>query len=349
MLGIVRIFVALIRMAMRIASWAEERVKEWWQERQFQIVEGQRQLDCRNWAEAEKHLSLALAERRHSKHQTCELLLNLERAQRRQAKFREAEQSLQAATAVASTRALRARTQDALLDLQLEQARYPEAEQSIAAILSAEQATARPDGVRVARCYQKLGAVRLKTGRDAEAMEAFRWAAEQSERAFGAGHTETAQCLGDLGTLLRRQGNHAEAQHCLRRALDIHREAAGLDSREATQGLFQLASSLEESGDLDGAAGEFERLLALRARLVGVNPLENAQTQVRLAGLYLKAHRTGPAKELLNHAISVLERNGGQALVQALEVLALAEEQSGRSEEARRWREVALNLIAAGD
>jgi tetratricopeptide (TPR) repeat protein len=150
-----------------------------------------------------------------------------------------------------------------LLDLQLEQARCPEAEQSIAQILQAEQANSRPDGVRVARCYQKLGAVRLKTGREREATEAFRWAAEQSERAFGAGHTETARCLGDLGTLLRREGNHSEAQTCLRRALDIHREAAGMDSREATEGLYQLASSLEESGDLDGAASEFERLLAL--------------------------------------------------------------------------------------
>jgi hypothetical protein len=88
MFGIVRLFVRLIR--------------------QFQIVEGQRQLDCRNWAGAEKHLSLALAERRHSKHRRCELLLNLERAQRRQGKFTEAEQSLQAAMAVASNRSLSA-------------------------------------------------------------------------------------------------------------------------------------------------------------------------------------------------------------------------------------------------
>jgi tetratricopeptide (TPR) repeat protein len=344
MIGIVRLFVALIRMAMRIAGWAEERVKEWWQERQFQMVEGQRQLACRNWGEAEKHLSLALAERRRSNRRTCELLLNLETAQRRQAKFREAEQSLEAAMAVASNRALRSRTQDALLDLQLEQARYPEAERNIAQILRDEQAFSRPDGARVAKCYQKLGALRLKTGQEREALEALHWAAEQSERVFGAAHIETAQSLGDLGTLLRRHGEHAEAQRCLRRALDIHREASGLDSLPATQGLYELASSLEESGDLDGAAEEFERLLALRARQVGVNPVENAETQVRLAGIYLRARRTGPAKELLNSALSVLERNGGQPLAQGLQVLALAEEQSGRSEEARRWREVASNL-----
>src|SRR5208337_1670349 len=113
--------------------------------------------------------------------------------------------------------------------------------------LQAEHAQSRPDGARVAKCYQKLGALRLKTGREQEAMEAFRWAAEQSERVFGAGHPETAQSLADLGMLLRQQGNHTEAQSCLRRALDIHRSASGLDSKEATEGLFHLAASLEES------------------------------------------------------------------------------------------------------
>jgi tetratricopeptide (TPR) repeat protein len=347
MVGIVRLFVALMRMAIRIGQWLEERVKEWWQERQFQITEGRRQLAVRNWAEAEKHLSFALAERRHSKNKRCELLLDVERAQRRQQKFAEAEQTLREAMAIAATRPLRTKALDALLELQLEQSRHADAEQSISQILQAEKAESRPDGARIAKCYQKLGALRLRTGRDSEAMEAFRWAAEQAERAFGPQHTETAQSLGELGSLLRRNGDHAEAQRCLRRALDIHREAAGLDSREATDGLYQLASSLEESGDLDGAASEFERLLALRARQVGVNPLQNAETEVRLAGLYLMSGRTGPAKELLNHAVSVLERNGGQPLAHALEVLAFAEEQSGRPDQAKHWREVASSLVSA--
>jgi tetratricopeptide (TPR) repeat protein len=343
MIGLVRLVLRLIRTLFAVARWAEERIKEWYEERQFQQREGQRHLAARNYSEAEKHLQLALDERRHSKQKRCELLLNLERAQRRQGKFTEAEQSLQAAMAVASSRALRVRAEDALLDLHLEQARHPEAEQAIADILRAEQAEARPDGARVTKCYRKLGALRLKTARHAEAMEAYRHAAEMSERVFGE-HTETAESFGELGALLRQHGDHAEAQRYLRRALDIHRAASGLDSREATQGLYHLAASLEESGDLDGAAAEYERLLGLRARQVGVNPLENAEAQVRLAGLYITAGRIGPAKELLNSALAVLERNGGQPLAQALDLLALAEEQSGRPDEARRWREVASSL-----
>jgi tetratricopeptide (TPR) repeat protein len=347
MISVTRIF----RLTMRVARWAEPHVKEWHRKRHFHRVEGQRHLDSRNWSEAEKHLSTALAERRHSDKRRCELLLNLEYAQRRQKKLTEAEQSALAATETADRakdRSLRARAQDALVDIRIDQARYPEAAQSIVDILQSELAQSRPDGARVAKCYRKLGNAYLKDGHNAEAMEAFRHAAELSEQVFGGAHSETAQSFAELGMLRRQHGDHTEAQRCLRRALDIHREVSGLDSHEATEGLYHLAASLEESGDLDGAAGEFERLLALRARQVGVNPLDNAETQVRLAGLYLKSRRTAQAKELLNHAIGVLERKGGQPLAQALDMLALAEEQSGRPEEAKRWREVASNLVSAG-
>jgi len=307
-------------------------------------------LEARNWGEAEKHLTLALAERRHSEKRRCELLLNLEHAQLRQKKLAEAEHTTLAAMEAAARtgeRLLIARSQDAMVDLQIDQAKYLEAAQSVVDILTFENTQQRPDGARVARCYRKLGTAYLKNGHNAQAMEAFRHAAELSEQVFGGEHTETAESFGELGMLHRQHGQHTEAQRYLRRSLEIYRTASGLDSHEATQGLYHLAASLEESGDLDGAANEFERLLRLRTRQVGVNPIDNAETEVRLAGLHLRAGRTGPAKELLGHAVSVLERTGGQPLAQALEMLAKAEEQSGRPQEAGRWREVAANLLSA--
>jgi tetratricopeptide (TPR) repeat protein len=343
MISVTRIF----RLSMRVAHWAEPHVKEWHRQRHLNRVEGQRHLDAHNWSEAERYFTLALAERRHSAKRRCELLLNLEQAQRGQRKLVEAEQSALAAMELAvrsRSRSLRARAQDALVEIQVEQARYSEAEQNVVDILRTEHEDSRPDGPRIARSYRMLGTVLLKSGRRAEAMESFQQAAALAERVFGAANAETAASFAELGALYREQGNHSEAQRCLRRALEIHREASGLDSHEATRRLYQLAASLEESGDLDGAAGEFERLLALRGRQVGVNPLENAETQVRLAGLYLRARRTAPAKELLNHAIGLLERKGGEPLAQALELLACAEEQSGRAEEAKRWREVVSNM-----
>jgi tetratricopeptide (TPR) repeat protein len=343
MISITRLF----RLGIRVAAWATPRMQEWHRQRHMNRVEGQRHLDARNWTEAEKHLTLALAERRHSSKRRLDLLLGLVQAQRRQAKFVEAEQTTNTAIQLANQShdySLGSRALDALMDIQLDQGKYAEAEQTAREIMELQSSQSKPDNALLSKCFRKLGTALLKVERDAEAMEAFRQAATLSERAFGAEHVETANSLAELGMLFRERGEHAEAQQHLRRALQIHRGTLGPDSHEATQDLHHLAASLEDSGDIDGAVEEFERLLALRARQVGCNPLETAEAQVRLAVLYLNASRTGPAKELLMQAIGTLERKGGPALSQAMEAMARAEEQFGRPADAKQWREKALSI-----
>jgi tetratricopeptide (TPR) repeat protein len=345
MISVTRLF----RLGMRVAAWATPRVQEWHRQRHLNQVEGQRHLDARNWTEAEKHLSLALQERRHSAKRRVELLLGLAQAQRKQRKLTEAGETLQAAIAAAVDARnvpLHSRALDRLVDLQLDLGQYAEAEQTVARIEQLQCTQARPDRALLATCSRKLGAALLKSGRTAEAMQAFERAADLSEQAFGPAHVETANSLVELGRLYREQGNHPEAQRHLRRALEIHRGTLGADSHEATEDLHNLAASLEESGDLDAAAGELERLLALRTRQVGANPEQTAEAQVRLATLYLRARRAGPAKELLTHAIGVLERKRGPQLVAALEALAVAEDQMGHSDDAKRLRELAAGMKA---
>jgi tetratricopeptide (TPR) repeat protein len=179
----------------------------------------------------------------------------------------------------------------------------------------------------------------VSSDRRVEAVQAFEQAVKLSEKAFGADHVETANGLAELGALYREKGDHAEAQHCLRRALRIHRAVSGADSHEATQDLYHLAASLEESGDLEGAASEYERVLALRARQVGADRDQTADAQLRLGILYLQAGRTSQARELLTQAAPVLERQAGTQYALAVAALAQAEEDSGRPEEAKRWRE----------
>lgn len=343
MISVTRLF----RLGIRIAAWATPHVKEWHRQRHLNRNEGQRNLEARNWTEAEKYLSQALAERRHSASRRVELMLGLAKARRHQHKFSEAEQTVNAAIEAAvqaRNQGLHSNSMEALADLQLDQGRYSEAEATIAEIARMEGAQSKPDHARLAKCSHKLGTALLKSERRAEAMEAFQHATQLSERAFGAEHIETANSLSELGAIYRRQGNHAEAQRHLRRAMHIHRTALGPDSREATQSLYHLAASLEESGDVDGAAEEFERLLALRARQVGADPQETADAQVRLATLYMQAGRPAPARELLTQAIGVLERKGGRRLADALETLASMDERMGRTEDAKRLRERASSL-----
>jgi tetratricopeptide (TPR) repeat protein len=345
MISVTRFF----RLGVRFAAWATPHVKEWRRRRQLNPVEGQRHLDARNWTEAERHLTLALAERHHSAKQRIELLLGLEKAQRHQHKLAEAEQTAGMAihaAAKARDHSARLLAMEALVDIQLEQHKYVEAEQTTKEILSVEEARPKPDRARLARCSHKLGTAFLKGGRKAEALEGFQRAALLAEQAFGPNHVETANSLAELGALHREHGDPAEAQRCIRRALDIHRVASGPDSPEATQDLHHLAAVLEESGDPAGAMGEYEKVLALWQRQVGGNREAAAETQLRLAILYLQVGRTSAARELLTHSIGVLERKGGDVLALALETLACAEDEIGRPHDARRWREKAAKLAA---
>lgn len=345
MISVTRLF----KLGMRVAAWATPRVQEWHRQRHLNQTEGQRNLDAHNWSEAERYLSLAVEERRHPAKRRAELLLGLAQAQRKQRKTADAGKTLQAALDVASEAKhvpAQSRALDGLVDLQLDLGQYPEAQQTVARIEQLQSTQAQPDRALLATCSRKLGTALLKSNRTADAMQAFERGATLSEQSFGPAHVETANSLVELGRLYREQGNHPEAQRHLRRALEIHRGTLGADSHEATQDLHHLAASLEESGDLDGAAGEFERLLALRARQVGANPEQTAEAQVRLATLYLRARRAGPAKELLTHAIGVLERKRGPLLATALDALASAEEQMGHSDDAKRLREIAAAMQA---
>jgi tetratricopeptide (TPR) repeat protein len=337
----------IVRLGIRFAAWITPQVKEWHRKRNLNLTEAERFLAARNWVDAEQHLVLALAERRHSTERQLDLLLKLVTARSNQAKWQQTEETIQMALGLADQRkdqAMRSRALASLVDVQLAQKKYSEAEQTIRAIEAIEAAQSTPDLARLALCSRKLGTALLNIGRTAEAFGAFQRAASLSEQAFGPNHEHTAQSLAELGMLSRQNGEHAEAQRCLRRALDIHRNASGPDSHESTQALYHLAASLEESGDLEGAAGEYERVLRLKERQVGGNRQEATDAQVRLAALYVKAGRIGNARELLLQAIGPLERKRGPELAQALEILAEVEDHMGHPAEAAEWRERAAEI-----
>lgn len=338
MVSITRVF----RLGIRFAVWVEPYVKEWHRRRHHNRTQGQHHLASKNWIEAEKHLSLALDERRHPVKKRLDLLLDLEQSQRRQRKFTEAEQTARKALDLATgtrNHSGQSRAMEALVEIHLDQGKWAEAEQATAEIARLEGSRPEPDHARLAKSSRKLGTALLNSGRTTEALAAFHQSAKLCEQTHGANHTETATSYVELGMLYRQHGEHAEAQRHLRRALQIHRAIGGPDSNEATQDLYHLAASLAESGDLDGAAAEFERLLAVKDRQVGGNREELAEAQVRLAVLYQNAGRPAPAYELLMQAINYLERKGGEQLLLAMETMACVQEQMGHTEDSKHWRE----------
>jgi tetratricopeptide (TPR) repeat protein len=338
----------IARLGVRLAAWATPHVKEWHRKRHLNRVEGERHLAIRNWSEAETHLTLALAERRHSSKRRLGLLLGLTEAQRKQGKASEAEQTIQTAVTLAASakdKVLQSQALDGLADIQLDQKKYSEVEATIAKIETLERSLPHPDFKRLASCSRKLGTALLKNGRSEEAMKAFERAAQLSEKSFGPDHVETANALTELGARYREHGNHAEAQRHLRRALEIHRKASGIDSHAATLDLYHLASSLEESGDIEAAAGQYEKVLAIKERQVGADREQTAETQAHLAAIYLRAGRTSAARELLLHSIGVLRKHDERREF-ALEAMACVEDLLNHQEEAQKWRDKAAESVA---
>jgi tetratricopeptide (TPR) repeat protein len=335
----------LFRLGIKVAAWATPHIKKWHTERNMNRTEGQRHLDAGNYTEAEKYLTAALAEREHTPSRKFELTLSLAEALSGQNRLAEADATVRQAVAMAveeKSVPMQSLALHALLDIQLERSDFAEAEGIANMITRLESSQAKPDQARLAKSAHKLGTALLKSNRPGEALQAFQQAATLHEQAFGPNHLETGNSLAELGRVYKQSGNHTEAQKHLRRAWEIHRAASGADSFEAVQDLVHLAGSLEESGDPAGAAAEYERMLALRERQVGADREETAQTQVRLAALYVRAGRSPKARELLSQAIPILERNGGPRYSMALETMACAEEQAGRVEDAKLWRERAL-------
>src|SRR5579863_2011543 len=112
----------LFRLGIRAAAWATPHVKKWHRERNMNHEEAKRHLDARNWTEAEKHLALALGERRRSAKQRHQLLLGLARAQRGQRKFAESEESLREAADLAGRHhSMYVQALEELIELELEQ------------------------------------------------------------------------------------------------------------------------------------------------------------------------------------------------------------------------------------
>jgi len=309
-----------------------------------------RHLSARNFSEAERHFNIALAERQRTAPETFQLLAGLSEAQRQQGKLTEAEKTLNDASVLAESsnnQELKTRALDATADFQLHRGDHIGAERTLLQLEALEQQHKNPDNRRMSSAARKLGTALSKTGRHAEALKAFERSAHLAEAAHGPEHLETASALTELGAHYREAGQHQEAQRCLRRALKIHRATGGSDSAEATQNLFHLATSLAESGDVEGAAAEYERVLALRERQIGADRAQTAETQARLALIYLAGGRTSAARELLIHAIGVLDRGKGDPRLEfALETMAQVEDALHCPGEAARWRERAAESVA---
>jgi tetratricopeptide (TPR) repeat protein len=309
------------------------RFQPWGRRQTSHGAEGEGYLGAGNYAEAERYLSLAVADAEEYRVATAiqiRLRLQLAEAQRKLGKLEQAKETLSAAivcTAREGNTTAYVECLDALAELFDATGDFSEVPRLLEEAGRLEAAQPHPDLRKVARRARRLGTVRHLLGQDASSL--LERATKLHEQAFGEEHLETADSLTELGVIYRGQGKHAEAQRCLRRAVIIHERACGPDSKEAVEDHQHLAGSLEDSGNLDAAAAQYERLLTQIQRVVGCNLDELAEMQCRIAAAYTRWRNYSRARELLGEAIGTFARTKGPRMAGALETLAHVEELSG--------------------
>jgi len=328
-----------LRWSLQLAAWAAPGVKAWSLERSLNRAEGERHLKARNYADAEKYLTLAVEEADALRHSVrkIQLRLQLAEAQRKQNKLEEAEQTVRTAleyTARVSNPSGYVQCLDALAEIFHDAENFAAMETVLQEGVRIEASMPHPDPVRMARRVHRLGTARHKNGRSEDAVPALEKALKLREAISGEDHPDTGNLLSELGAIYRAQQNHPEAQRCLRRALRIHETTCGRDSEEAIHDLHHLAGSLEACGDIEGAAALYERVLAQKELIVGGDLEEIAEMQFGLAGMYIGWSNYARARELLGEAVGIFKRQKGPRLAVTYETLAHVEECSGRYLEA---------------
>ena len=310
--------------------------------------EADRHMKSENFADAERHLALAVREadeRGSAPAKRIALRLDLAELQRKLAlpqagaqidwaKLQESESTLREAIIVctqASDAKLYLRCLDALTEVFVLVEDYPALEQVTRDAIRLGMSMGDSDPQLMDVRLQRLATAQDKNGRFEDAMKTFDRAIAFREKQHGETHQKTGDLLAEVGRICRARGVHPAAQAYLARALRIHEAACGSDSPQALGDVQELAGSLEDSGDLYGAAAQYERALGLKLKKLGLENLDEvAEMQYNLACLNVGWGQFSRARELLLECIGAFKTNGGTRLAVAYESLAHVEEREGR-------------------
>jgi hypothetical protein len=170
------IFYRAYQWPTQFLAWATPRLEAWSLDRSLSRLEGERELKARNYTEAERHFTQAVAEadtHGHSIGKRIRLRLQLAEAQRKQAssgdrnhdqaKLADAERTVRAAifqAAQASDSTGYVLCLDALAEIFADQDNFPAVEKVMQEAIRIEAGLTHPDPLRMARRVHRLGIAR---------------------------------------------------------------------------------------------------------------------------------------------------------------------------------------------
>jgi tetratricopeptide (TPR) repeat protein len=143
------------------------------------------------------------------------------------------------------------------------QGRYEEAIESLEAALAIDESVYGPRGLNVATRLAAIGQAYRDAQRYDDAALALERALRIREAAFGPSDPRTARALTMVARFYADQGRYRDAELLLERSLAIHQDAGGGESDVALN-LANLGALHVAQGDYDEARPFYERALSAR-------------------------------------------------------------------------------------
>ena len=304
--------------------------------------EGERQLGLSNFAEAEKHLSQAVSEaecRSAPRKAHIEVLLNLAEAQRRQKKFTDARETIEAALGLlpadqSKTASERAICLELLGNLSLDGADAAAAKDLFRQAILIEESLRKPDEAALAQRLRRLAQAQREAGELEDARATLAKALGLAEVSLGGDDAAVADMLVEMAVLHQAQKDYDAGSACLERALAIHRERCGEDCEEVARDYQRLGALWQEACRYDKAVLYYERALYVRDRQVGADGVEQTLVKVSLAEIHAGLGEYASALELMQQAVLRLDVLQDDRLARSLETLGALYSVCGRPQDA---------------
>ncbi len=164
------------------------------------------------------------------------------------------------------------------------------------------------DDPRQAQTLNKLGVVRGRQGRYAEAERLLKRAVGIAERSSTLSGSELPTYLYNLGTVYRLSARKPQARALFEHALRAAEEAHGPQSLPVAWVLDQIGDTGTAEGDMSCAFFALRRALAIKEEVLGADHWDVAVTLGKLADVYFKQGRYNEAEPFLVRVITIRER-----------------------------------------
>jgi tetratricopeptide (TPR) repeat protein len=328
------VIVGVAAAALTASIWLLPWLIQMWRNNRVPYYEAEGHMRVGNWSEAERWYK-AIADVAKVSHMKADALANVARAQVKQKKFAEAEQTVLEALPLTKSGTVRGRLLSARGEAELGRGDHAAAIRSQLEALALVDAT--EPSTELAERHLQLGKAQAAAA-DAAAIPTLIKALEISKASSEEPTAQQASILQAIAEAMLTQGQGPEAVPYLEQAAQVLEATLTKDSPEFMVATEWLGRAYDAAGDHSKAVATFENAVALHERHVGKSTPEFITALMYLARHYLGQGLYAKSIELARNAYGQMGITRDPRSDEGLLLLAEIYERSGRGDEAVQFR-----------